>query len=1502
MSSVEELVELNEDLHRLLEKAKINHKKCPSARMTVGYLQTKIKCVEEYWDSFRENHKLLIKCSKKEQRETIPYFREDKHSQIEELYLDVKGDLTDTLENIRATKKSSPHISSEIESSSVSSGADAEVHLPKIALPTFGGAYEEWQAFEDLFLSLIHKNKLSDVQKLHYLKACTTGEARNTIKNYQMIASNYSTAWEALKKRYSQKRLTVDAILKRLFSNKKIVNQSPSHLKALIDNTNECLSCLRGMDISTESWDPILVFVITQKLDADTHKEWEKFVSNEYEKELPSYASFISERAVQSLGLKRTGINGMVTGVGSTTTTVSHLVQLEVISRYDFEFSLTVQAYVLASHVTTRLPCKSIEPRENWSHLEGLTLADPQYFIAGKIDVLLGVEVYTEIIKNNLIKGPSGSPSAQETSLGWILFGNIHDHTTDNTILVMHQKLEIDINNMLRNLWSIEESTKREYTAEERRCEEIYTNNYIRSPEGRYIVKLPLKDSIEEIGETKQIALKRLHLLERRLERNPQLKEDYGRVIEEYIQLNHMERVPEEDKNKKAIYLPHHAVIKEDSKTTKIRVVFDASCKGSKGKSFNDILMTGPPLQEDLRNLVMRWRLKPICFVTDIQKMYRMIQVASEDADLQRIVWRGNTDEEVKEYRMLRVTFGTASAPYLAVKTLIQLAEDEGQDYTEASRVIREDFYVDDCMSGCFTVPEAILLSKDIAHILNKGGFMLQKWASNSKELLQEMQADEDTMKIEQETDECTIKTLGLTWNMTMDSFQYQLKLPSQPEVVTKRNILADIQRLFDPLGWLGAAIIPAKILIQKLWMERLHWDEYVGDALKEEWLRLRDSFNSLNKVKIKRWIKTDRKELDNITLHGFSDASEKAYCAVIYYRVETKKGKYETGIIASKTRVAPVKPITIPRLELCGAVLLARLMTQVRKAMRLPVERVYAWTDSSVVLSWLCGDPLRWKTFVSNRVVEILDNVGNSQWFHVQSKTNPADIGSRGLQLNELIETKLWWDGPHWLRDKEVTFSRLNIEPTDMETRKLSNDIPKHITVEELDQSLKLCIKIAQRRDFLEEIHRLNNKDYVKRSSKLKSLNPYMDNCNILRVGGRLRNSDLEDEAKHPIILDSKNHLAHLIIADAHRKTMHGGIQLMLCYIRSKYWILGSKNAVKTFIHKCITCTRYKAAMRTQIMGDLPKVRTTPARPFLHSGVDFAGPLQVLMSRGRGAKSNKAYIAVFICMATKAIHLELVGDLSSESFIGAFHRFVARRGKCTHLWSDQGRNFVGANKQLIEAWKNAKVELPDHLSEILAAEGTQWHFIPPYSPNFGGLWEAGVKSVKHHLRRILTARLTFEEMTTTLCQIEACLNSRPLTPIDITDTEFEILTPGHFLIGEPPVTIPSPDLRDINLSRLSRWQYVQRLVRDFWHRWQNEYLSRLQERPKWLKHMREFEIGDIVLIKDEQLPPGKWPLGRVVAKHRGPDNVTRVYSVRCASDVVKRSISKLCYLPIQSD
>ncbi|XP_068140369.1 uncharacterized protein [Drosophila tropicalis] len=376
---------------------------------------------------------------------------------------------------------------------------------------------------------------------------------------------------------------------------------------------------------------------------------------------------------------------------------------------------------------------------------------------------------------------------------------------------------------------------------------------------------------------------------------------------------------------------------------------------------------------------------------------------------------------------------------------------------------------------------------------------------------------------------------------------------------------------------------------------------------------------------------------------------------------------------------------------------------------------------------------------------------------------------------------------------------------------------------------------------------------------------------------------------------------LEDLVIFYSHICTLHGGTSLTLNFIRKKFWIVNGRNAVRFGIHKCITCFKMKPQFAGQKMGMLPAVRVRPSRAFSSVGVDYAGPVNISPCKGRGRVSQKGYIAVFVCLVTKAIHLEPVGDLTSDAFIGAFNRFIGRRGLCTDVYSDCGTNFIGANKKL-QVDKLAYCSyITKHIAPTLLRKGINWHFNPPSAPHFGGLWEAGVKSMKYHLKRTLGEQvLTFEEMATVLAQIESCLNSRPLCPLSNDPDDLMVLTPGHFLMGEAPLAPPAPELAKVTL--IDRWKNCQYYAQQFWRRWNSEYLSRLQRRPKWLQTKENLTVGCIVLIRDERFPSHQWPLGRVMETHAGPDGLVRVVTLKTVKGLMKRPVAKLCPLPIQEN
>ena len=415
-----------------------------------------------------------------------------------------------------------------------------------------------------------------------------------------------------------------------------------------------------------------------------------------------------------------------------------------------------------------------------------------------------------------------------------------------------------------------------------------------------------------------------------------------------------------------------------------------------------------------------------------------------------------------------------------------------------------------------------------------------------------------------------------------------------------------------------------------------------------------------------------------------------------------------------------------------------------------------------------------------------------------------------------------------------------------------------------------------------------------------MRQLNPFIDEFGILRVGGRLDNAYISYDQKHQIILPSKHRFTHLLIKNEHNRLLHAGCQSVLASLRKRFWPIAAKNQIKKILRECVKCIRFQAVQPTYLMGDLPSARVTPRRAFYMCGVDYAGPF-LIKEKTRSRISIKAYICIFVCFSTKAVHIELVSDLSTESFLNCLKRFISRRGKCNTIFSDNGKNFVGANnalKDLNQLLQNKHFQ--NSITNFLSNENIQWSFIPPHAPHFGGLWESTVKSAKNHLKRVIgETRLTFEELYTVLSQVEACMNSRPLSPLSNDPNDLTPLTPGHFLIGDSLKAIPQTDIRELNTQRLNRYEHLQQMLQHFWQRWYQEYLPELQRRQNWqTTNANKIKPGIMVLIKEDNMPPMQWPLGRIEEIHPGRDGITRVISIRVSRGIIKRPVAKVCILP----
>ncbi|XP_074033086.1 uncharacterized protein [Leptinotarsa decemlineata] len=557
------------------------------------------------------------------------------------------------------------------------------------------------------------------------------------------------------------------------------------------------------------------------------------------------------------------------------------------------------------------------------------------------------------------------------------------------------------LDNILQKFWTLEEVPDiKVISSEDRFCENYFIKTTTRYPDGKYVVSLPFKSTNLDFGNTRGIALRRFLSLEKRLSQDKKLCLSYSNVLSDYLQKGHLIKVPPPPVTELTdyFYIPHHAVIKHESSTTPLRVVFDASSHSANKSSLNDTLYVGPKLQNDLVKLLLRFRLHLYVFTCDIEKMYRMIWLAEEHRKFQRILWRFSPSEPIADYQLNTVTFGVASSPYLAIRTLHQLANDY-LEYPLASEVLKHSIYIDDILDGHNSLKICSTMKNEIIELLRKGGFEARKWASNSPELLHDLpESYKQNIDVCLDLENNITKILGLRWNPIKDLFFYSITA-DQDKICTKRNILSELARIFDPLGFLTPVTFFAKLIIQRLWSMGLGWDDRPPIDVSNKWEMFKSELPKLREIKIPRQIITFGGKAYELV--GFCDSSLKGYCGVVYVRTTFTNSEAKTYLVCSKSKVSPLKPVTIPRLELCAAVLLAKLMEFLLDTFKdeIRFENIFAFTDSSVALQWIKGSPHCWQTFVSNRVSFIQERLAPSLWYHISSELNPADGGSRGSE-----------------------------------------------------------------------------------------------------------------------------------------------------------------------------------------------------------------------------------------------------------------------------------------------------------------------------------------------------------------------------------------------------------------------------------------------------------------------------------------------------------------------
>lgn len=1152
------------------------------------------------------------------------------------------------------------------------------------------------------------------------------------------------------------------------------------------------------------------------------------------------------------------------------------------------------------------------------------------------LDILVGVDNYWRFVSaDSVVK--FGDLVAHESLFGWILSGSCfktHEESVSHQMLCISTAQHVNDSD-LHNFWNLESVGI--YTEKDRPPKDPVLDTFeetVQYVNDRYEVALPWKneDAKFSLLDNENCARKRLSVLNYKFEKNPDLKEEYNKVLKSYEENNIIVEVPQSEMESPypTYYMPHRPVIK-DCVSTKIRPVFDASAAGPNGISLNDCLESGPSLIPDLVEILLRFRRWNIALTADITKAFLQIGVQRPDQDVHRFLWQ--CGDIVRVMRFVRLPFGNTSSPFLLNATL----KHHLSSYPDSVTVqeLQENLYVDDWLSGADTVEEASKMLSEAQSILLDAGMILSRWHTNNDFLIKQ-----HYQSFESEVDEVT-KLLGMYWNSSEDMFSFKgLNLGDKYDLLcTKRNVLSLIARLFDPLGFISPFTMYAKILLQEIWRLGLGWDETLPHDLQLKFQYWIDGIETIKIFEINRCyfpgLSLSSVELESLEVHAFSDASEKGYGSVVYLRVPKLHDEFYVSFVVSRTKVAPIKRVTLPRLELLGALLSARLIKFVKSALHLPDSvRLACWTDSKVALSWIKGNPTKWKMFVANRVTEIQTLISPSNWFHCPGEDNPADLMTRGVLADQLISSDMWIRGPKWLASSSCFCAGANVDdeahnlalPKEeykgegvaltvnekassvfdfsrcSDFTKVMNIVAwvrrfihnckpngtKHsgpLTYEELSKAKDYILICVQKESYEKERNALSQGKPLPRNSFLRELNPFLDSNGLLRIKGRLQHSDLSYDSKHPIIIPNC-HVAKLIVLFQHKLLKHAGVHTLMSTIRNSYWIIGLRQVAKRVCKECVACKRFDSRPCSQSAPPLPELRVKSTFPFAIIGLDYAGPLFAV-----DQPSKKLYILLFTCAVTRAVHLELTDSLSVPDCILAIRRISARRGLPSVMYSDNAKTFISVAKMLHQYFG------------ILSPE---WKFIAPRSPWWGGWWERLVRSVKSALKKSLGTRcLTKCELETTLIEVEACINSRPLTYVNEEPDVSDPLTPSHFLIGRVAGFQPHVSDKCVNVSSkdLSEREIVRKRQLDkFWKMWSDDYLKNLPPTVKGFKPNCNVKKGSVVLLREDNVPRMNWPLGIITDVFPGSDGIVRCVNVKTAKGVLCRPVQKLHDLEIFYD
>lgn len=1069
----------------------------------------------------------------------------------------------------------------------------------------------------------------------------------------------------------------------------------------------------------------------------------------------------------------------------------------------------------------------------------------------------------------------------------------------------------------------------------------------------RYEVGFPWRNLAAELPNNKPMAMKRLINLEKSLERTPELKRWTIEKFQELQEKGYVRKANDRDLStecKRKWILPTFTVINENKIPIKPRQVYDAAAK-YKGVSLNSELLSGPDLLIPLNAGLYKFREEKVCVTADVTEMYNQIKLIETDQQCQRLLWR-NCDQsrEPELFIFTRLSFGPTCAPAIAQAVKNIHAEKYREEYPEAVDGLINRTFMDDYFNSHATVEDAVRVSKNAVKIMKEAGFELCKFQSNSKEFLKLMPQEKvknEIVSLEPVLESVT-KVLGMYWDTQSDCFTYRLheehfqqELATHENMPTKRQMLRLVMKIFDPLGLISHFTIRGKILLQEVWKDGTQWDAPIDAKLLSLWLEWIKELKGIVRLKIPRQYASIDMSGTKIELHVFMDASERAYASCAYLRIETEK-EIHVVLVGAKAKVVPLKVVSIPRCELLAATIGTRLSKTIQELHSIKIDEVTYWSDSKCVLLWINSDELRFKQFVAVRINEILETTTRAEWRYVPSKLNVADDATK-CNETEIKDSSRWFNGPEFLKksndewpksakivpDEEQVLLQIEIVNEQLEDiddvierispqykakwrsmvrviawmlkcRESNGFLLGSLSAAELKKAeLKIFRKI-QRESYGSEINSLKEKGIVEKESKLYQLCPFIGDDDVIRMQGRNQNAFTSYASKNPIILPNNHELVRIFLQFIHEKRLHIGEESIIAEARKSVWIVNVRAAVRRIKRECQRCMNTKAEKKTTKpqMGLLPEYRfQIGVKPFTHVGIDCFGPLEVAVKRSR----EKRYGMIFCCMVSRAVHIELLQGMDTDSCMMAIMSFLTLRGPSKFFYSDNGKNFQGSNNVMKRELNQMRFKLGEQIADKYRID---WFFNPPWAPHFGGVYERMIQSIKlavNAMANTMKPRVPSEPvLRAALMESIGIMNSRPLTHTPVDAEDDMPLTPNDILGQSNLKTIPGLGNEENNYCK-ALYRRAQHLTNVFTKRWVDAYLPILSKRCKWFEKSKPIEEGDIVIIINPTMARCLWKKGRVVKVYKGKDDQVRVVDVKTADGKIKkRAVHYLAVLEIK--